>query len=668
MKENTKINMLLGEGNLYAALQLLKPLAVKTSDFRLTDRLQSIEQNYKYLIDYFVSGAEDPDRDNILNQLFQQTFLLYDDIRKATAEQMQDILQMKSTAAEYKPKDDKYSHLKQIFYTTWLGTRTNDNLLITDEEKNIYVSALMLNIIDNFSEEKTIALSQLTATYTGEPAQRAKVALLMVLHHYKYRIKYFQKLCAQLKLLCSDDRMRGSMMHIVVQLLNTSLTPAIVEEMESLSKDFQQQAGHDNNNIFIALEDNEETNPEWGDSARSMLDQHLENVGRLHGEGGDMNYSSTRPLLGNRFFTTDIANWFIPFGFDNPDTGIDFTADNAKLLKGILLSNIEACDIDRYAICTIFNQLQQQLHGTKLPSVIEDMKQFGDIESITENYSEENMSLYYVRALYRFFKHNRWKITDLMSDITSIGSEYAMTLLLAEKESDTIADRCLRLNLFREAIDILDKRNDRLSLQKKGYAQQKTGDYTGAIVTYDKALLYEEDRWTLTHKAYCLQKNEEYERALSIYNQLLESDHDNRKLLLNKAQCLILLDKTQEALEVFFHLDLLYPDNTNIERGLAWCAFVTATTENGNYRLAEQYLEKNAYRDHAEINDLINYGHLLLVTGHRSEAISLYRQAAADKDNVTTMLKQINSDKDLLLTKGISEADFVLVTEAIKMK
>ena len=667
MNENTKIISLLGEGHLYDTLQLLKPLALKTSDFRLTDRLQSIEQNYRFLIEYFASGVEDNDREHILQQLYRQTFILYDDIRKSGASQSKNLLMMQATAADYKPQDNKYSHLREIFYSTWLGTRANDNLLVTDEEKNIYISALMLNIIGCFSEEKTIGLCKLAAYYKDEPQQRALVAMLMVLHHYRHRIKFFPEICSILQSIASDDRLRLNIKHIIIQLLNTSLSPAIAKEMENLSKDLGEQADKEHRNIIIALEDNDETKPEWGETVRSLFDQHIENVSRLHSEGGDMNYSSTRPLLGNSFFTRDIANWFLPFGFDNTETGIDFSEENTRLLKGILLSNTEACDIDRYAICTIFTQLQQQLRNSKLPSVIEDMNQFGDIETMTENYSEENMSLNYVRTLYRFFKHNTWNIDNLMDDITHTGGEYACRILINEAESGEIADRCLRLNLYEEDIEILSNSNSLSNLQKKGYALQKTGNYKEAIKVYDHALLYEEDKWTLSRKAYCLLKQEEYELALNIYNKLLGEDKDNKKLLLNKAQCLMLLDRMQDALEVFFHLDLLYPGNTNTERGLAWCAFVTATAENDNYRLAEQYMERIVYGDNADMNDRINYGHLLLATGHLTEAISSYRQAASGKENTVAFLKQMKTDMPLLLKKGISEENFNLITESVRL-
>ena len=667
MKENTKISLLLSEGRLYSALQLLKPLALKTSDFRLTDQLQSLEQNYHFLIDYFVSGAEDPERENILKQIIRQTFLLYDEIRKVNTDTPQPLLQMRAKAADFQPADDKYSHLKQVFYTTWLDTLKNDNLLATDEEKNMYVAGLMLNIIEYFSEEKVLQLCHLARKYTGETGQRAKVAMLIVLHHYKYRIQFFPKICSVLDSMRADEQLRENLKQIVIQLLNTALTPAITEEMESLSKDFQQRADKENKNIIIALDEIDESNPEWGESVRSLLDKHLENVGRLHGEGADVNYSSTKGLLGNSFFTRDIANWFIPFGFDNTETGIDFTTENAQLLKGILLSNTESCDIDKYAICTIFNQLQHQLKDTKLPSVIEDMKQFGDIENLSENYSEDSMSLYFVRTLYRFFFHNKWIIPNLMSSITEIGSEYACRLLLSKEDIGAVADRCLSLNLYKEAIQTIGDSSDQLSLQKKGYALQKTGNYTEAISTYDKALLYAEDSWTMTHKAYCQQKSGQYEKALLTYNRLLDSDKDNRKLLLNKAQCLVSLLKYEEALEVFYHLDLLYPGNTNIERGLAWCAFASATTDNSRYVLAEQYLEKIAYEDGAQMNDYINYGHLLLVTGHRNEAIRFYRQAASNKDSHAAFLQQMEADKSLLIEKGIKEEEMVLIIESVEI-
>lgn len=644
----------------------MKPLAIKTSDFIILDRLRSLTENYTYLIQYFASGNNDPQHEDILTKIIAKTFLLLDDIQTATTAESSLRLQMKSKAADYIPDDNQYSNLKKIFYDTWLGNHCTETGLLTEDERQMFLSALTLNILYHFSEENILTVCRLVQTGSDSTSLIAIVCLLIITHKYNKRLPFFPEITQQLNLIASDSEKQESVFVIAKQLLDTSLTPLINQEMESLGKDLMPEIKNRNENIIIAIDELDEGNPEWGDGIKNVFDKHIDNMTHLHSEGADINYSSTKGILTDGFFHNDIANWFMPFGWDNPELKIDFNSESGKLVKGILLANIEACDTDRYAICSIYRHIQGQLSSNRMPSIINDMTEFGNLSDLNLNDGTKSVTLNYIRCLYRFFNNNPWKIENQMEDITRIGSDYAVRLLLTDAQILSLADRCIALNLYEETASILTD-DSAICLQKRGYALQKLELYDKALEAYNKALQLSSDTWTLSHAAFCMQKLLSYNDALNIYNFLLSSDKDNRNLLLQKAQCLMATDNMKDALDVFFHLDIMYPGDKNIQRGLAWCAFVTATPDNGNYHIAEQYLENLVYGENPDFNDYINYGHVLLATQHRKEAVSIYHKIAESKEDRARFQKQMAADKSILLGKGISIEDLTLTIDAVLM-
>lgn len=663
------ITRLLTEYKLCEAFQLLKPLALKTSDFRFTDRLQSLWQNYSYLIDYFTSGQDDPQRHEVLSHIIAETFILYDDICQVNAVPSSLLLQMKAKVADFITDLNRFRQLKKIFYDSWSGSRQDDSDIISADEKRMFVAGTAVSLIERFSENKLLTLCRCVQQYEGAEQQYALVSLLLLTHTYNYRLPFFPKITEHLRILSTDKRICESTENICIQLLQTSLTPLISREIDNLSKQLMPEIRNNNDsNILITIEELDEENPQWGEGVRDIFNDHIGEMTRLHKEGADINYASTKGILTNGFFHNDIANWFMPFYEDNTEINIDFNTETGKLLKGILLTNPGACDTDKYALCAIYRHIQSQLSATKLPSLISDMSKFGDADKHYTEKSHKESSLEYIRSFYRFCFNNPWQITNIMTDITRIGTDMAIQIILPADRIQNLANRCIALNLYQEAADLLTG-NDTVSLQKRGFVLQKLGLYEQAIEAYRLSMKEQEDDWTLRHIAYCLQKIDLLQDALQIYDNLLPADPDNRKLLMQKAQCLLSLKRYKEALDVFFHLDLLFPNDTNIQRGLAWCAFCcddrTEPSSASLLSLAEEYMEKLVYGDAATANDHINYGHLLLVGNHRSEAVNAYIKSTESKQGRKLFIRQMQADTPLLISKGVNKEDIHLVIQSV---
>ncbi len=666
MELNADIELLLSKRNLYAALQQMKPLAIETSDFRMTDRLQSLEQNYSYLIDYFSSGKDDPERQYVFNRLTAETFILLDDINALNKSSSQLLKDMKSKAIAYSPTENKYSVLKHLFYRAWLGSETEIFKNLSDSwQCCMYVSGLALNITESFNEKKLTYLCKLAKEYSGVEKQRALVSLILLAHIYDKRLTFFPDIITEIKTLISDNEVREMMLYLYRLLIETTLTPLVNKEMDSLSKDILPEIKH-SDNMFVALDEIDEENPKWGNEMRNSFNKHINAMTKLHEEGADINYASTRGILTDGFFHNDIANWFIPFGHDNPELSIDFSSDSGKLLQGILAANTDSCDTDKYALCCIYKHIQQQLSNKRMPTIMDDMIKFG--EKHKHIYDNRRQALDYVRMLYRFYMHNPWQFENIMDDIGSITCDLLFNMVYKDEEKSAFGDRCLSLTLYQSAISMYNKKNV-IDLQKRGYALQKLSRYSDALEVFEKALKLEEDYWTMKHAAFCLRQLGMTKEALEMYDRIHATSKKNDKtILLMKAKCLLDLKRAEDALNVFYQLDLLYPGDINIQRGLAWCAFLTADSSNNGYNVAEQYMEQAVYSDEATAGDYVNYGHLLLTIGQRKEAIETYLRALNTSNGKAVFLKQMLQDLPVLQNKGLDSAYITLVIDSVLMQ
>ena len=382
---------------------------------------------------------------------------------------------------------------------------------------------------------------------------------------------------------------------------------------------------------------------------------------KLYESGADIHYSSTRGIVGMDFFRNDIANWFMPFVPDNPDIGIDFTTEQGKVLKGLILFNSEHCDFDSYALCLLFKFADNKLFKDGVPPVIKEMGEFGKFGSENNPLNEKQLIRGYIRSLYRFFMDNPWGEENRMKYATQIGTCSLFRQAFTLKQQVRFADRAMALGCYNEAETIYNGFEQTTEvMQKLGLAQLKQEKYDKAAFTFDEALALQEDTWTLSQLARCLRQMNQKQKALRVYNRLLTLQPDRKSALQYKAQLLLDLGRNDEAMQVFYQLEALYPNDPNSSRGMGWCAFLT-----GKDSEAEKYLEQAAYSETATANDLVNYGHLLLATGHRAEALQIYLSARPKLEKNSQLLNMILADKALLEKKGIDQPTLSLLIDTL---
>ena len=330
------------------------------------DRLNDLQQNYHYLLQYYITGIDDPERKSVYNKLIARFFVLNSELRE-------ELLYRNSTNYEYAQKrffpytkhynsnSDlldafRYFHkqsvilanlettretelrrlrsnyellLPDLFRLFWLATtyKAEDKFLFNqlldkkykgNLEKSIMISALTLNLWRMFDESKIMMLLDACQSDNQIVKQRAMVGLAFIMARYNRFLPYFPSVRNRLVLLADDNHIVDNFQNILIQIISTAETEKISKKMQEeilpemmkispLMKDKM-----DTENLLNTDEWNEE-NPEWQEILeKSGISDKLKELSELQLEGADV-YMSTFSLLKNFPFFSEPSNWFLPF-------------------------------------------------------------------------------------------------------------------------------------------------------------------------------------------------------------------------------------------------------------------------------------------------------------------------------------------------------------------
>lgn len=660
------IERLLCDKRLMQALGRMRPLIDGASSYQLTDRWHALYRNYSYMLQFFLSGQNDPAGKDILQSMIVDALALLDDIS---------FRQMRSTASYHTNKMyDKAlkgsdNSLKDIFYHAWTAEQTTtDKAEKTADELAMLIPAITIRVLQHFSEDKILELAQYIHSGDARTSALAMVGWVLICKKYERRLDFYPFIKQEQELLLSTD-LREKLLFVVRCILNTVLTPRVNKEMQSLQQDIMPKIklnnkGEKQANIVINIDEMEEGNPDWDEEMNDIMGKHYENMMKLKNEGADFNYSTTKDILSDSFFHDDIANWFIPFDRQNEELKIDWDDQKSKLLKGMLLAMEDACDLDKYAMCRVFNRVNDINLKDNLPSVVNEMASMSETAEIDQKppRSFNAFAELYVKVLYRFFYNNPWQISNELADAGNICATKLFTKACQHSELPFFVDRCVSLQLY-DVVTTIARPTTAKDWQQLGFAYQKQKDYRNAADAYQKALLLKENKWTMQHLAAVQYYLGNVDEAVRIIDRLLENDADNTDYLKQKARFLFESERDEQAMKVLFQLQLLLPKDENIMRSLGWCAF-----RQGKIDVAEKYLEKTASNDKAEAADMLNYAHVLFAKKQRDKALAIYMQARDKYENISDFIAAFVGDVKVLKTVGISSDDILLMEESIIMK
>ena len=716
----------LSSGKLKSAFVTTKLLVNELQIGEYADRLEDLEQNYTYLLSYFIDGIEDPHRKSVYNKLIAKCFLLNAELREellmmnssnfefvqkryyphtkrhATASELFNALQYYHTQTSlFKNLDENHeielkrlrsnfeSLLPEFFGLFWLSSKfhTDEKNLFSKVmdvnypgwiEKSLLVSALTLNLWRTYDEAKLMLLFDACQSSNQLVKQRALVGLCFVLFKYNRFLPFFPSIRNRLVLLSDDNHTAENFHNIIIQLIGTAETDKISKKMQEeilpevmkISPLLKDKMDTDN---ILSSEEWAEENPAWQDMLdKSGVTDKLQELTDLQMEGADV-YMSTFSMLKNFPFFSVFTHWFLPFDGQFSSVNELFKHDDKNLLTAFVSNNI-MCNSDKYSFCLSVLQMPESQRGMLKQSFkmeAEQLNEFSKDEAIlTPNLAAKNISKQYIQDLFRFFKlyPQRADFSDMFAYSLLAHRSYLFDILCSNSNfKSSIAEYYFLKNHYNQSLQLFEEQVHETTAtaalyQKIGYSYQQTSQLSKALEAYLKADIIQPD-----------------------------DSWTIRKLAL----CYRLSGNYEKALEYYVHADFLKPDQPNIIMQIAncylelkktkealniyykmdaqdsdnpkiWRAIAWCSFISANFGQAEYYNNK-LLENNTTSQDYLNAGHIAWCQKQILSAVEFYRKSLdLMQGDWELFLNTYNKDKSYLLANGMDHDDISLMLDAIK--
>lgn len=592
----------LTEGRLKNAFEKITELNTELQSAAHEQNIENMQTSYRYLLQYFMEGANDPERKTIYNKLIARIFTV-------AAEMRDELLTRDSTNFEFTQKryfpykeqlspanirewinrKEKLAELHEIntgdiekenriesefenavrylFNYFWLKTNYDSAGImeiykcVMDDEftdsvaKSMLVSAITLNLWRTFNENKLLMLLDACNSADINTQQRALVGLCFILAKYNRFLPYFPSVRNRLILLADNDILIEKLQNIIIQIIGTT-------ETEEISKKLQEEIFPELMKLRPMMDEGltgdinplntdewGEINPDWQEMIEnSGVSDKIQEFAEMEMSGADV-YMSTFSMLKSFPFFQEFSNWFLPFYTDNQAVKPLFTSDEKSLISVFVNSNV-MCNSDRYSFCMSILRMpdmQRNMMKQSFSQAAEQMEEMNKDEAlITPNVQAKTISKHYIQDLFRFFKLNthRNDFADMFQTSLIMHKTYLFDMLSMDDEiKKNIAEYYFSKKLYIQALELfgeIEKEGESSAslYQKMGYAYQQNSQLTLALQAYKKADIIQPDDFWT-----------------------------NRKIAL----CYRLLGDNENALSTYRHADFIKPNNLSVQLQVVNC-------------------------------------------------------------------------------------------------
>ncbi len=683
----------------------LQGLIAGSNQYGFQDKLDELQDTYKYMLRYRMEGVQDPMQEQIYKQIQTSAYELADRLKQRALEHDSPLcfynhrrsLKMQSPLSYevlHRRLLDNSNNSTRIYLFTKIWTsefltaeEASDIRDILQDERLSYivacqvVSALLLGLEEAFDKEKFLLLLDAAESRQEEISVRALIILLIILYKYRKRTALYPQIEHRLHALAE---VYPALPHAIQTITQRFI---LARETEKISRKLQDEIFPEMLKLDttlgkkINLKDltseslGNEMNPEWQDALFSSkeLGDKMAEFGEFQQEGADVLHSMFIHLKNYTFFR-ELSNWFLPFNAECLSIDLNSPEQKSELEMIEMMSAASfMCNSDKYSLFFSIRQLQKEMRSMMLE---QNSKQISELleqskkDILGKRSKLELITGQYVQDLYRFHKlyprhldfddiftypldfHNLEILKPFMSDATSL---------------TTIAEYYLRKNYFQDAFIIyqrLLKENpeDDVLYQKSGYCRQMNDDAEGALEDYLHAdLLNSQSTWVIRRIAGCYRTLKQPEKALEYYRRYEALSPDNLSVQINIGHCYLELKDYSEALKYFYKVDYLDTKKHKAWRPIAWCSFLT-----GRYDQARNYYKK-ILAHQPNMQDYLNAGHTEWVLQNMSLALEYYRKAVQEeKGNWAKFYEQFEQDVPDLKRAGVENEEIPLVLDQLR--
>lgn len=716
----------LSTGQLKDAFDTTKILINDLQIGEYSDRLEDIQQNYGYLLQYYIDGVDDPQRKSVYNKLIAKCFVLNSELREellvrnssnfefaqkryfphtrrhSTSTDLYNALQYFHTQSTFLKNTDEphlielkrlrsnyETLLPEFFGLFWLTStyaveekklfgKVMDVNYVGWLEKSLLVSALTLNLWRTFDESKLMLLFDACQSADASAKQRALVGLCFVLLKYNRFLPFFPSVRNRLVLLADDNHVVENFHNIIIQLIATAETEKITKKMQEeilpevmkISPLLKDKMDSDS---ILSSDEWAEENPAWQELLdKSGVTDKLQELTELQMEGADV-YMSTFSMLKSFPFFSVLTHWFLPFDGQYSSVNELFKLDDRNLLTAFVRNNV-MCNSDKYSFCLSILQMPESQRGMLKQSFKMEAEQLDEITKdeaiLTPDIASKNISKQYIQDLFRFFKlyPQRNDFSDMFEYSLLTHRSFLFDILAVNTNFKTnIAEYYFLKNHYTQALELFEDIQHESAptaalYQKIGYSYQQTSQLPKALDAYLKADIIQPD------DSWTIRKLALCYRLSGNFEKALEYYQHADFLKPNQSVVLLQIGHCFLELQKFKEALNVYfkLDAEETENIKVWRAITWCAFVSQNLQQAEYYSEKLT-NNNPTVHDYLNAGHIALCQNRLADSLQWYRKCIdLQLNDWDAFIKMFTKDKPYLIANGVDGDEIPLLLDALK--
>lgn len=703
----------------YAAFSLVRELLNAASLRNLNQMLEREEQTYRYMIQFFVEGYPDENRDNLLAEIKDNLLMLSDlayraimakdssdyyytllrmsefkkekisDIIKEYGETVSELSLLRAGDGDISSlRLRKESILERLFNS--LLTSLKDEEAYRDLTKYILsgyadkdisllsISAITLSLMVFYDKAKlNLLLDVYESSDNPSVEARALIGIIFALNVHSMRIAHDSKLRARLSQwndsLENYAKIRNALRMIVstrdTEIVSSKfkdevlpklmkLRPEIMDKLKNIEADELEGEGMINN-------------PEWEELLdKSGLSKKMQELSEMQSEGADLMMITFSNLKQFPFFNS-AANWFLPFDIEN--SSLNVPEELKEMVELMHESSNLICDSDLYSLALAAphmppaqRQMIRSQLGMQLDHLKEEMKE-AELRSSIPNFDNELQKA--IRDLYRFFRLFKKKqgfINPFSRPLEFYNFPVIGTMLRDDDILELIAEYYFKRGFYSDALPILqliveNQGETAATWEKIGFCFQHQGNFSEALDSYNNAsLLGAPGIWLIKKLAFVNRILGNTVEAINYYLQVLDKEPENLRIILNIGHLFVEKHQFEDALRHYYHALYLSPENEKVIRSIAWAELMS-----GNFEKSEQYYSKLLAGTPGS-SDYLNLGHAAFLQNRIKDALNYYRIAnELDQQAFATSFKE---DSSVLMDLGLSRSSVSLMLDLVVSK
>ena len=703
------------DGMLGRALRSARSLVDANPHLIYDEELESIENDYRLMLDYMKRGFNDPQRGAIYQNLIVRLYRFTADLNMAYRKQnVQFFAEASGKASRKSFNNDNIKAELEGFVTDVAMLSLDPEPERTRKSNDIYrrhndfTQSLFCHIVTSkqWGEHDAAFLEELLLSPAVDTidAQLIISALTLATMNNMDANKFSVMMNVYLK--TTDERLRQKALIGWAFALSSEAAPVFPKLRESVSEalndknvvnelvDLQKQmvfclnAEQDtatirrdimpelmkNNNLNITrfgITEKEDDpmadifDPGASERAMEKMEESFQKMMNMQKAGSDIYFGGFSQMKRFPFFY-NVANWFCPFYLEHPEIESSTRGLKETPLLANILNNGPFCDSDKYSFTLAVSSVISHLPAN-MKEMLGSQEALGPIMDKDDQNSPAYVRRMILQDMYRFFRLFQQR-GQLANPFDAKHFTFIVNALFDNTAvSESIPDLCFFMikHKNKEALESIlskyDGGNDAKLLLAHGIYELNFAKRPVKAIGYLERLeaLEPGNKRALSLLARSHFENGEYGRSAAYYGKLLEQDPENKTATLNYCVALSKAEKYDAAINLLYKLDIEMPDSMPVIRVLAWTLMGL-----GKYGQAEKYYNRLLASEDAETGDWLNAGYCDWLRGNVADAVNKFGKfiEAQKSDSIT---EELRNDKDFLTKHGLTVTDMRIMSDLI---